>query len=68
MDIWIAAVDFEKAFDSVSHKGLWEALRAQQVPEQYVRVLSRLCAGQTAQARSDCNSRVYRLELSLIHI
>ena len=38
MELWIAAVDFEKAFESVEHKALWEALETQGVDRMYVEV------------------------------
>ena len=43
VDLWIAAVDFEKAFDSVSHEAIREALWTQNASEEYVQVLERIC-------------------------
>ena len=40
--VWIAALDFKKAFDSVEHISLWRALQKQAVPEGYINLLSRL--------------------------
>jgi exonuclease III len=62
LDLWIAAVDFEKAFDSVSHESIWEALQAQKVPGEYIEVLQRLYGGQTAQISADMLSRIFPLE------
>ena len=39
---WVAALDFRKAFDSVEHFGLWEALSAQGVPLEYISLLQDL--------------------------
>ena len=36
--LWIAAVDFKKAFDSVEHKFLWESLREHGVGSAYINV------------------------------
>ena len=57
LDLWIAVVDFEKAFDSVSHESIWEALHLQHVPTEYIEVLQRLYEGQTGQIVADRSSR-----------
>eukprot|EP00973_Karenia_brevis_P027947 3849251-Karenia_brevis.AAC.1 len=62
LDLWVAAVDFEKAFDSVFHESIWESLRAQGTPEEYIRVLQRIYEGQTGQVVADQSSRVYNME------
>ena len=40
--LWIAAIDYRKAFDCVEHNALWEALLAQGVQPAYVRILEGL--------------------------
>ena len=40
MPLWVAAVDFQKAFDSVLHTGIWQALADQEVPMTYAHMLS----------------------------
>jgi hypothetical protein len=59
--VWMVAVDFQKAFDTVSHHCIWEALRQQHVPEAYVRVLARLYREQTGVVRCDCSSRRFEI-------
>ena len=44
--LWIATLDFKKAFDSVSHDSIWSALLDQKVPDSYVCLLQRLYEGQ----------------------
>ena len=61
-DLWIAAVRFEKAFDSVSHEAIWRALQEQGVPPKCIDVLTRLYAKQTGQVVSDRTSRTFKLE------
>lgn len=62
LDLWIAAVDFEKAFDSVSHESIFEALRSQDTPEEYVRVLEHVYGSQTGQVIADKTSRSFKME------
>jgi len=36
--VWTASIDFQKAFDTVEHKSLWNALHNQGVPTACIRV------------------------------
>eukprot|EP00973_Karenia_brevis_P065385 9084690-Karenia_brevis.AAC.1 len=60
--IWLAALDFKKAFDTVEHKSLWEALNAQGVSNGYVNLLAQLYAGQTGQVRTDTLSKAFNIQ------
>ena len=35
LPLWVSAVDFKKAFDTIDHDHLWQALHNQDVPSQY---------------------------------
>ena len=61
LDLWVAAVDFEKAFDSVSHESIWSSPHEQNVPPDYVEILQRLYAEQTGQIIADRSSRSFNL-------
>ena len=54
-----AAIDFSKAFDSISHRSMFEDLREQDVPEAYLDVLTRLYKDQEAYVRGECDSRKF---------
>ena len=60
--LWIATVDFQKAFDSVEHSAIWAALRAQGVERAYVTLLQKLYEGQTAEVQTDVRSDPFRVE------
>ena len=62
LPMWIAAVDFKKAFDSVTHEGLWSALAEQGVEPAYVHLLSKLYHKQTAKVKTDRLSRCFNIE------
>ena len=51
--LWTCFIDFEKAFDSIEHDAIWEALQRQGVADGYVELLQRLYAGQTSQVSVD---------------
>ena len=55
--LWIAAIDFSKAFDSISHRSMFEALSAHGVPMAYLDLLARLYEEQSAYIRGECQSR-----------
>ena len=60
--LWIALVDFEKAFDLVERRPLWEALCKQGVPKEYIILLKRLYEDQTAQVQAGNRSRSFSLK------
>jgi len=62
LPLWIAAVDFKKAFDSVTHAALWKALQEQGVDEPHIRLLEKLYMTQTATVKTDCTSRTFNIE------
>ena len=37
-NVWVAAVDYSKAFDTVEHASLWRALQKKGIPDQYIKV------------------------------
>ena len=62
LPLWVVAVDFQKAFDSVNHGSLWQALREQNVPNIYILMLQRLYRGQTAKIQTDVLSKDFPIE------
>ena len=59
--LWIALVDFEKAFDTVDHIALWQVLVDQGVPRHYIGLLSSLYEGQVAYVQAGAKSRSFRI-------
>ena len=47
-EVWLALVDFEKAFDTVEHDSLWKALEELGVEPAYVDLLKALYSNQVA--------------------
>eukprot|EP00959_Pyramimonas_sp_CCMP1952_P453472 9468295-Pyramimonas_sp.AAC.1 len=62
MPVWTAAVGFNKAFDSISHMSMWDALLQQGTPLACVRVLADLYCGQTASVQTDKCSKTSNAE------
>ena len=57
--LWIGAVDFEKAFDSIEHWAIWSSLKAQGVQKQYIDVLRALYNGQEGRMIADQISKAF---------
>ena len=60
--LWVATIDFQKAFDSVSHGAIWEALVEQRVEPIYVQMLQRLYDGQEAAVKTDRKSDTFQIQ------
>ena len=58
LPLWVCAVDFKKAFDTVEHCSLWQALEDQGVDAEYVSLFKRLYENQrghvSVQVESKC--------------
>ena len=59
LPLWVCAIDFKKAFDSVEHDHIWDALHRQNVPHRYIRKLAQLYEGQTATIVTDKVSKEF---------
>eukprot|EP00973_Karenia_brevis_P070325 9775396-Karenia_brevis.AAC.1 len=62
LPLWTCALDYQKAFDSVSHSSLWRALRNQGVPICYVSVLARLYKNQTGRVVGQALSKPFSID------
>ena len=62
LPLWVAAIDFKKAFDCVEHECIWTALAEMGVPEVYVRILASLYDGQTGEGTTDKASRSFVIQ------
>ena len=40
--MWTATVDFTKAFDSITHKSIWKALKACDIKQEYISLLKKI--------------------------
>ena len=59
--LWIATIDFKKAFDSISHESIWRGLEKQGVHRQYTKLLQSLYRGQNAKVQTDVTSRLFNI-------
>ena len=57
----LCAFDFQKAFDTVEHSGLWRALRQQGVNPCYIRTLKLLYKGQSGRVGGTVESKPFQI-------
>ena len=62
VDVWLGLVDFEKAFDTVEHDTLWDALDELGVAQPYTNLLKKLYSCQQATVVSGVESRPFDLQ------
>ena len=61
VDLWVATVDFRKAFYSVYQSAIWRALAEQGVPAQYISLVKRVYDGQMGVVTSDADSMPFSI-------
>ena len=59
--MWTATVDFTKAFDSISHNSIWEALKSCNVDHEYVSFLRKIYRDQKA-SETDEESEIFDIQ------
>ena len=62
MPLWLGLVDFEKAFDTVEHAPLWDALEELGVEAEYIDLLKTLYREQASTVLVGEESRTFALE------
>ena len=62
LPLWMCAIDFRKAFDTVEHFAIWEALLKQGVPVEYVVVMRSLYEAQVGTITTPVHSKEFKIE------
>ena len=57
----VAAIDFQKAFDSIQRDAIWSSLRNHSISEQYICLLKKLYADQRATVLTDVESDEFKI-------
>ena len=60
-DMWVAAIDFQKPFDSIRHNAIWRSLRNHSISEHYICRLKKLYADQRATVWTDVESDEFEM-------
>ena len=60
--MWVATIDFMKAFDSITHNSIWDALRSCGIEHEYINLLKRLYKNQKATVMTDEESDMFAIK------
>ena len=59
--MWTLTVDFTKAFDSFTHKSIWEALKSCNIDHDYISLLRKIHRDQKASVQTDEESNIVHI-------
>ena len=57
--MWVATIDFMKAFDSKSPNSIWDALKSCGIEHEYINLLKRLYENQKTTVMTDKESDMF---------
>ena len=60
--MWTATVDFTKAFDSISHKSVWDALKSCNIDHAYISFLKKIYRDQKGSVQTDEESNIFDIQ------
>ena len=59
LTVYIALIDFSKAFDSIEHHSTFEALNSQGIPRKYIRILTVIYKHCSTKVRTDIEGETF---------
>ena len=57
--MWTATIDFTKAFDSITHKSIWKALKFSGINHEYISLLKKIYKDQKASVQTVVESNMF---------
>ena len=60
--MWTATIDFTKAFDSITHKSIWNALKSCGIAHDYISLLKKSYRDQKATVLTDEESNMFEIK------
>ena len=60
--MWKATIDFTKAFDSITHKSIWKALKSCGIKHDYISLLKKIYRDQKASVQTDEESNMFEIK------
>ena len=60
--MWTAAIDFTMAFDSITHKSIWNALKSCGIEHDYISLLKKSYRDQKASVLTDEESNMFEIK------
>ena len=60
--MWTVTIDFTKAFDSITHKSSWKALKSCGIKHDYISLLKKIYRDQKASVQTDEESNMFEIK------
>ena len=60
--MWVATIDFTKAFDSITHKSIWNAVKSCGIQHDYICLLKKIYRDQKASVQTDEESNMFEIK------
>lgn len=60
--LYVAFIDYAKAFDCISHKAMWESLGKQGIPETYLDIIKNIYANSKAKIQLETLGKEFRIK------
>ena len=60
--MWVATIDFMKAFVSITHNSIWDALKTCGIEHEYINLLKRLYKNQKTTVMTDKESDMFEIK------
>ena len=62
INMWTETIDFMKAFDSITHESIWNALKSCGIEHDYISLLKKLYRDQKATVLTDEESDMFEIK------
>ena len=59
--MWTATVDITKAFDSITHESVWDAIKSCNIDHDYISLLKKRYREQKASVQTDEESNIFEI-------
>ena len=60
--MWIATINFTKAFDSITRTSIWKALKSCGINQEYISLLKKFNKNQKASVQTDVESNMFEIK------
>lgn len=60
--LYMAFVDYSKAFDSISHRSIWESLEQQGIPPKYIEIIRKIYSDSEARIQLETLGNKFKIE------
>ncbi|CAH2090098.1 unnamed protein product [Euphydryas editha] len=60
--LYVAFIDYSKAFDSISHNSIWNALSSLKIDKKYINIIKNLYENSTSKVKMETSGELFKIE------